>query len=133
MRSIAEARLKRVRALELLAKGCSYDEIARQVGFTNRGSAHRAVAKALAERPVEDIDALRAMEEARLDGLQVALWDKAMGGDCRATTAILRIVDYRIRLLGLDRRRTTDGDLAGPPLLVVGMPEGNPGDATQVG
>ncbi len=133
MKSLAQAKLKRVRALELLAKGLSYDEIARQVGFTNRGCAHRAVAKALAERQVEDIDALRAMENARLDALQAALWDQAMAGDCRATTAILRIIDYRIRLLGLDRRRTTDDDLAGPPLPVVGKPEGNPGDATEVG
>jgi hypothetical protein len=48
MRTLATARLKKVRALQLAADGQSYDQIARAVGFTNRGSAHRAVFKALA-------------------------------------------------------------------------------------
>lgn len=33
----AVLRIKRTRAVELLVTGCSYGEIARQVGFTNRG------------------------------------------------------------------------------------------------
>ncbi len=33
VKSLAQAKLKRVRALELLAKGLSYDEIAGEVGY----------------------------------------------------------------------------------------------------
>ena len=55
MQSLAQARVKRVRALELAADGWSYDRIAREVGYSHRGSAHRAVFKALEEREVEDV------------------------------------------------------------------------------
>ncbi|WP_158604502.1 hypothetical protein [Nocardioides mangrovicus] len=100
------ARLKRVRAVELLAEGSSYEEIARQVGFTNRGSAHRAVSKALAEREVESIDEFRELELARLDQLQVAVWDDAMNGQIKAIDVVLRIMGKRDRLLGLDKPRS---------------------------
>lgn len=104
MKSMAGARLKRVRALELVAEGKSYDEVAREVGFSHRGSAHRAVFKALAEREVEDVDLLRALELARLDKLQASLWDAALAGDHRAVASALRIIDQRVRLLGLERK-----------------------------
>lgn len=101
-RSKSTARLKRIRAVELLSQGLSYDEIARQVGFSHRGSAHRAVSKALDERAAADIDQLRDLEGSRLDALQAALWDTAMSGDVHATSTILRIIEHRIRLLRLD-------------------------------
>ena len=58
----AEALWKACRAVELMRKGRSYDQIAREVGYANRGTAHRVVAKALSERLADNIDELRAME-----------------------------------------------------------------------
>lgn len=129
MRSPAQARIKRSRAVELLATGCSYDEIAQQVGFTNRGSAHRAVSKALTERQAENIDLLRAMEGDRLDRLQSAMWDRAMTGDVRAVHAVSQVISQRIRLFGLDQYGPGHFDVT-PQVLVVGPAEGNPGEAT---
>ena len=43
MKSLAQARVKRARAVELAVEGHSYEEIAQRVGYSNRGSAHRAV------------------------------------------------------------------------------------------
>ena len=43
------------------------------------------------------------MEMARLDALQLALWDDAMAGDVKAAGMVLRIIEQRSRLLGLDR------------------------------
>ena len=123
MRSLAEARIKRSRAVELLAEGCSYDEIPRQIGFTNRGSAHRAVSKALSEREVEDVDELRASELVRLDRLQSAVWAKAMTGDIRAVNTVVKIIGQRARLLGLGGRAGPEQRGAFPQMLVVG-PEG---------
>jgi len=124
MRSLAEARIKRVRAVELLAEGCSYEEIARGVGYTNRGSAHRAVSKALSEHQAENIDLLRAVEGDRLDALQSAVWDRAMAGDVRAVAAVLRVMACRIRLFGLDERNAVeDGTFLSA--LVLGDAEGN--------
>ena len=64
MKSLAQARVKRVRAVQLLIEGRNYDEIARAVGYSHRGSAHHAVATALAAREVEAVDELRALELA---------------------------------------------------------------------
>jgi hypothetical protein len=44
--------------------GRSYDQIASAVGYANRGTAHRVVAKALAQRLVDDVDQLREFELA---------------------------------------------------------------------
>ena len=117
MKSLAQARVKRARAVEMVAEGKSYEKIAREVGYSHRGSAHRAVYKALAEREVEAVDDLRQMELARLDRLQASLWGKAMDGDIQAVNTVLRITDQRIRLMCLDKT-TTDGDE--PRVLVTG-------------
>src|SRR5688572_1347887 len=55
MRTLAMAQHKRARAVELLLEGSSYADVARQVGYTHRGSAHRAVRQALHDREVTAI------------------------------------------------------------------------------
>lgn len=119
MRSLAEARIKRARAVELAAEGRSYDEIAQAVGYSHRGSAHRAVFKAITEREVEDVDHLRALEMDRLDVLLRALWPRVEDGDLAAINTAIRITETRIKLLGLDRRGASRDEFAA---LVVGGP-----------
>jgi hypothetical protein len=97
---------------ELALHGKSYDQIAREVGYANRGTAHRVVANALADRLVDGIDELREWEAARLDALQACAWDKAMTGDVRAVNSILKKIDRRCRLFGLYGH----GPAATPPL-----------------
>lgn len=130
MRSLAEARLKRTRAVELLAEGYNYEEIAHAVGFTNRGSAHRAVTKALEAREIKAVDELRALELQRLDALHSAHWQSALDGDVEATRIILAISRERRRLLTLDRPRTSTQALYGESVLVQPWLEGNAGQAT---
>lgn len=125
MKSIAQARIKRARALELAGDGLSYDDIARRVGYAHRGSAHRAVFKALGEYEAENVEALRSLELDRLDELQVGFWNAAVSGDIRAAVAVLRIIDLRARLLGLygpgGKSKETEFRA-----LVIGPLEGNP-------
>ncbi len=124
----ALANWRKCRAVELAMDGKTYDQIAREVGYANRGTAHRVVMKALADRLLDDVEELREFEAARLDALQAALWDKAMSGDVRSTISILRIIDRRCRLLGLYDHKAVEEF---PRYLV--MPEaglGNPGEAT---
>ena len=132
MRSLASARLKRSRAVELLAEGFCYDGIARQVGFTSRGSAHRAVSKALSERQVENIDLLRALEGNRLDMLQAAVWDRAMAGDLRAINTVVNVIGCRIRLFALDQWARDGGNPERPGGLVVGPVEGDTGRGNRI-
>ena len=52
-----------------------------------------------------------------------------MVGDPRAVSAAILIIQQRVRLLGLERLGSDFSQL-GPAALVVGPPEGNPGQAT---
>jgi hypothetical protein len=97
----AEASIKACRAVELVRQGKTYDQVARAVGFANRGTAHRVVSKALSERLIEGIDDLREIELARLDALQAALWPRVEKGEVRAINSVVRIIDRRCRTLGL--------------------------------
>jgi transposase-like protein len=108
----ALASWRKCRAVELALHGRSYDQIAREIGYANRGTVHRVVANALADRLVDGIDELREWEAARLDALQAAAWDKAMAGDVRAVNSVLKIIDRRCRLFGLYGH----GPAATPPL-----------------
>jgi transposase-like protein len=101
MRSKSIALLRKSRAVQLLAAGHTYEEIAREVGYVNRGTAHRVVTQALTERLVEDIDMHRAVELSRLDAMHAALWPSMVTGDVGATKTLLRISEQRCRLLGL--------------------------------
>ena len=87
--------------LELRQAGVDYATIADRVGFTNRGSAKRAFDRALARVHYPQVTQARDLEAARLDRLQAAHWSKALKGDDKATAQVLRIIDLRIRLLGL--------------------------------
>jgi hypothetical protein len=129
MQSMAQAKLKRTRAVELAAAGHSYDQIAHEVGFSHRGSAHRAVYKALGEREVEAVDDLRRLELDRLDALQAALWGRAMDGEAAAVTLVLKVIDQRVRVLGLQTAKSLES--ADPQVLVLAPAEGNPGKATR--
>lgn len=125
MQSMAQAKLKRTRAVELAAAGHSYDQIAHEVGFSHRGSAHRAVYKALGEREAEAVDDLRRLELDRLDALQTALWGRAMRGEVAAANLVLKVIDQRVRVLGLQTAKSMKS--ASPQVLVVGPVEGNAG------
>ena len=99
----AIARYRQVRVVELVMAGWTYDAIAREVGFRSKGSVSKAFWRALSAREESNVRTYRALEVSRLDALQLCLWDRAMAGDVTAVSTILRIIDRRIRVLGLDR------------------------------
>lgn len=49
---------------------------------------------------------LLAMEVDRLDALQFSLWDQALAGDVRCVEAVLKVINQRSRLLGLEQADT---------------------------
>lgn len=89
-------------AVNLAGQGKSFDEIARHLGYANRSSAWRLVDRALKSQVADAVQEYRAMELARLDALQVSWWEAACSGDSSATQIVLRVIDQRIRLLGLE-------------------------------
>lgn len=114
----ALAHWRQARAVELAISGHDYDTIAREVGYSNRGTAHRTVQKALRQRTVEGVDQLREVEVQRLDALLKAHWEQAIDGDVVAANVVLRVIDQRVRLLGLEW--TADATLTGPVSIVLG-------------
>lgn len=99
------ARMRRQRAVELRRSGASYGQIAADLGMA-RSAVHETVCRALAALQA-DLDGqarlLQAQEADRLDRLQMALWPAATDGDPAAVTAVLRIMERRAKLLGLDQ------------------------------
>ncbi len=95
---------RRQQALELRKGGASYRAIAARLGV-NEKTAWQDVQKALrALAALEQASAeeYRALELARLDNLQAAHWRMAMQGNIKSTQIVLRIMERRARLLGLD-------------------------------
>lgn len=81
--------------------GMSYRQIGEAL-HCDHTWARTLVLRALDSIEAEQADQLRSIEGARLDALTRAMWPKALGGDDKAATVVLRIMDRRARLFGLD-------------------------------
>lgn len=126
--SRAVAAVKRVKVVEAVAAGATYEEAAEQAGYATRSGAYKALWRELDARVADAVDDLRMLEVQRLDALQVAAWDKAMAGDVKAILAaaveageatIVGIEDDIVAILGPKRYHELRGMLmellASPP------------------
>ncbi len=94
---------KEAQVVALRREGMTWDTIAQAVGYADPSGAHAAYMRASARIVKEDIDAIRDMETERLDMLQGAYWRQAMMGDVPAGMQVLRIMERRAKLLGIDQ------------------------------
>jgi hypothetical protein len=92
---------RRADALTLRADGHTFDSIGDELGIT-RQAAQQLVTRAISDLPKESIAEVRALESLRLDALQAAIWADAPAVDVRAVDRVLRIMERRARMLGLD-------------------------------
>lgn len=92
---------KETQILALRASGASWAEVGRALGM-DRSNAHKVGMRALAREHSEAADDLRRTESERLDRMQKALWLDATNGDRTAIDRVLRIMERRARLFGLD-------------------------------
>src|SRR5258708_14885394 len=95
------ARERMTRALDMRKSGATLEAISNACGYGSRSSAHKAIRRALAELPVENATELRQVECLRLDELLVSYWQRAKK-DVAVAYLVLKIVDQRARLLGLN-------------------------------
>lgn len=93
---------KQRQALELRKAGATYEEIARTVGYSGPQGAHKAVMSALQKTLQEPADELRTLELDRLDKMQMSLWKAAIGGNQGAIDRVLKIMERRAKLLGIE-------------------------------
>ena len=91
----AAAAEKRKLALDLRRAGWGFDDIAAEVGYSNKGTAYKAVKQAIAEITRESATELLELELARLDDLQSGAYEAARSGDLFAIDRVLKIIDQR--------------------------------------
>ncbi len=107
-------------ALELRRAGHGYQEIADILGVSI-GAAHGYVEQAMTDARDQikaDAAEIKAEEISRLDGMLLGLWDFAKEGDVQAIDRVLKIMERRAKLLGLDApvRVGHGGDADAPPI-----------------
>ncbi len=107
-------------ALDLRRAGHGYQSIADRLGVSV-STAHGYVSDAMAESRAQieaDAAEIKAEEISRLDGMLCGLWDLATSGDVQAVDRVLRIMERRSKLLGLDApvRVGHGGDADAPPI-----------------
>lgn len=125
----AETEEKERKALELRRAGVDYATIARQLGYSNRGTVHRMVQKAMARVNKEPAEALRNLEQERLDRLQAAVWQDALKGSYGAVDRVIRIMERRAKLLGLDAPTAITNEVTGEITVQFGFPRPDPREA----
>lgn len=84
--------------------GATFEQIGERLGISKQ-AAHDTVVKALDQtrrETAEGAEVIRHTELTRLDALQTALWADAIKGDVQAVDRILKIMQRRAMLLGLD-------------------------------
>ena len=99
------ARDRWLAALELRKAGHTFERIAKELNYSDAASAYNAVMSALKEAFREPVEEMRKLEATRLDKMQEAISynigpDKEDG--LPVIDRILRIMDRRAKLLGLD-------------------------------
>jgi hypothetical protein len=84
------------------SQGIAYEEIAQRLGLSGKGQAYRICQRALRRVPSESVTEMRTVEGQRLDEITTTLWPRALGGDIRAIGALLKVMERRARLFGLE-------------------------------
>ena len=82
--------------------GKSFEQIAREMGFNDRGNAYRAYKKAMENNVIEAPEEIRAIEIQRLDRMTETLMEQLENGNFKIIPYLLHVMDRRAKLLGLD-------------------------------
>lgn len=115
---------RQAQALELRRMGKGFAEIAAALGI-GKSQAHRLVVAGMEDARQQiaaSADDLRVEEVSRLDGMLAGLWPTARKGGVAAVDRVLKIMERRAKLLGLDapERRELTGR-GGAPIESVSM------------
>jgi transcriptional regulator len=93
---------KEAKVLELRRGGLTFDMIANRLGYAGASGAYKAYQNACNRIVYSEVVETRKMEMDRLDVAQAAIWNQVVAGDLPAVVALIKIMERRARLLGLD-------------------------------
>ena len=88
--------------VELRREGKTWQQIAEVVNYATAMGAWKAYQRACQRTLQEPTDEARRIELDRLDALQRIYWEPAVEGNLRAADFVLRVIDRRARILGID-------------------------------
>ncbi len=114
---IAQAE-RRTQYVNLRKAGYTYERIGAQFGVT-RQAVCNSVQKALQQQQAEAVGDLRTLENERLDDMLRAIYATAVKGDTGAIDRILRIMERRAKLLGLDAPAQSVVDNNGTTRIII--------------
>jgi hypothetical protein len=99
---------KEAKIIELRRVGFTWEIIAKELGYANASGAYKAYQR-LSDRFIRpNLEEYRDMELDRLDRLHATYWAKATKGETKAAEMVLKIIDKRAKLLGLDAPQKLD-------------------------
>lgn len=113
----SQAKQRQLHALQLRRAGLTYQAIADRLGYRSKHGAWKAVQKALDTARHDLAHEVLQLELLRLDQLTASAYPAAITGNLHAIDAVLKIMDRRTRLLGLDRPRAGQHEQDGIDLL----------------
>jgi hypothetical protein len=97
---------RRYDAWQMRLRGTDWQQICKTVGFSSVKVAQVEVRAYIMESMVridsEHREEVLHTELSRLDELMDAVWDMAMTGDTKAVDSVLKVINTRMKLLGLD-------------------------------
>lgn len=88
--------------LKLRRAGFTFDLIAKQLNYSHASGAQKAYVNACKRIVYSEVEEVRAIEMDRLDIAQSAIWQNVLRGDTQAVNSLIRIMERRAKLLGLD-------------------------------
>lgn len=112
-----------IRALDLRTAGASYDAIgkAMDISKTRAYQLVKAGLDELNQKVLENAETVRALEAKRLDAMMMGLWPNRQNP--RNADTILRLMERRAKLLGLDAPAKHDFSVHPPEALIFTGPE----------
>lgn len=113
------------KAVKLRSQKVKYEDIARLCGYSNPGTAHRAIMRELERTISTNVEELRKEELDSLERLELECWKRLSDkeytrGMLFAVDRILAIKERRARLMGLDVR--PEETLSGPQIIIQEVP-----------
>jgi len=111
--SVLGAAEKRVTVFELHKAGYSQQKIHEEtgIGLGTISKYLRQELDILAAQQSDLVEEARNVELQRLDNLQLGIWEDACKGKLSAIDRVLRIMERRARLLGLDKPQITEHEV----------------------
>ncbi len=98
------AREREERAVDLRIAGKSYPQIGVEIGVSTTAAYNmvKRVLDKMIKRTSENAEQVVKIEIERINRLIAAIWGKAIGGDMAAIDRVVKLMERKAKLLGLD-------------------------------